>query len=366
MRISIGINSPRNIEAVAAGNGVRAGGWHRGIRVAGRAVLIAADIAHVRIAEQVIIGGVAVLDQCDIIIGDQPAVIAVCGFRELLIGHITDGFCTINGFAYAGNSPISFRCGFRPPHHVGLVKRPASRTRAGGNVANRVIDVSFFIGAIRRGRDHLVGDGRVALRLAVIIAGTGQLIPCRAVLRDLDGTGLRIAVERVAVDHEVDAIFIIRIVRNAIAVELELHIAAGRAERNAHRRIAAGDLGGSIGRNGAIRVGIVTGHVGKAAVNAAPSLAAGILANGQIAVDELRSCAACNCVALRCLEADGECQGVAIVNSNGTSATELHRINAGAYKLPRFIQVLVCGISDLACCVFAVSIIGCKHNVVAR
>lgn len=72
---------------------------------------------------------------------------------------------------------------------------------------------------------------RVVSEIAIIVVGTGQLIPCCAILGNLHSASLRVAVERIAVDHEVNTVGVLFIICDAI-FKLELNEAAERAQRD--------------------------------------------------------------------------------------------------------------------------------------
>ena len=72
---------------------------------------------------------------------------------------------------------------------------------------------------------------RVVSEIVIIVVGASQLVPRCAILGNLHSASLRVAVERIAVDYEVNAVGVLFIICDAI-FKLELNEAAERAQRN--------------------------------------------------------------------------------------------------------------------------------------
>ena len=175
---------------------------------------LAAVDMDIEIAELIIIGGVGVLDQRYAGVGDN-----VVG---LIPGH------AIN----AAPSIAVALSGVRPPSSVGRELRPRA-------VVDLVPDAS-----IRTRSNSLIRNSGIVLADGIIIQRTGQIVPCTGgvaslVAKDLDRASFGVAVERIAVHNEVNAILVGRKVVDR-GSKIHLDIAAGRAEGNAGAFITAG------------------------------------------------------------------------------------------------------------------------------
>lgn len=142
-------------------------------------------------------------------------------------------------------------------------------------------------------RDADVGNVLVPLRAVHIMTGTGQRVPVRSILRNLDNTGFRVADKGVAVDNKVNAVLVVRVIGDqavsavCIRTHVELNVAAGHAEGNAGRDIARA----SAVRRDELRLlasGIDVGVVGEDRAPA-EAVVASELTDGQVTADRLRN-----------------------------------------------------------------------------
>lgn len=70
---------------------------------------------------------------------------------------------------------------------------------------------------------------RVVSEIVIIVVGASQLVPRCAILGNLHSASLRVAVERIAVDYEVNAVGVLFIIFDAV-FKLELNEAAERTQ----------------------------------------------------------------------------------------------------------------------------------------
>ena len=107
--------------------------------------------------------------------------------------------------------------------------------------------------------------------------GTSQCVPCFSIIGNHNTSSLGVALERIAVDNEVDAVGVFRIIYDGSVAHVKLDVAAGHAEGNSGGDIAFKEL-----RLVAVRL-----HVRVVRVKHAPTEAVvtGKLPNRQVAVD---------------------------------------------------------------------------------
>lgn len=116
---------------------------------------------------------------------------------------------------------------------------------------------------------------RAFYEIAIIVSGTGQLIPQLSVLRNLNRRSLRVPREGIAIDDEINAVGILCIVGDAI-IEFELNVAAERTKGNTR--------------------GIQRALANELAIRGAPTAALCKLADRQIADDRAGSFTGCSCL----------------------------------------------------------------------
>ena len=216
-RCAVRLYRPRNVEAIPTLRGGRGG---VGID---RRTIIAAIHMDIRIAKLIVRGGIRVLYPCNAGISHAGAV----------KGGSADGLIAGDG----GRLPHAavVRRGGEPRSGASL-ERPGEWEGNAGIAPVRIRDAVLNIAPAQG-----LGDVHIAKRIGVIVQTSGQLIPGLSIFGDLDRGRLRVAVEGVAVDDEVHAIGIARVIFNIGLVPFAvpqgiLDVAAAGTQGDAGRR----------------------------------------------------------------------------------------------------------------------------------
>ena len=112
------------------------------------------------------------------------------------------------------------------------------------------------------------------------MTGTGQCVPVHTIVGNHHTSRFGVADKGVAVNDEVNAVLVVRIVLNGIVAHVELNITAGHAERNTDGGIAIQELD-------AVAAGLDI-RIVRVKVAPAEAVGAGKLANREVAADVCR------------------------------------------------------------------------------
>ena len=212
------INGPSKVKAIAAGlvGSVRRIGVHSFTVFAGAAVR-----SNVCIAERIVSRRVRICNRRNT--GKSQRVTAKIDGNTAIAGSAT-GRIIFKGSKVCGQREPCCRAA------IGCVQTAEFGGYSAGTLGVNDAGVTQSAG-VKLGETicRIIGG-----KIAFIVVGTGKLIPCSAIDRNLHSASLWVAVERIAVDHKVNAVGIGSLIFDTI-FKVELNKAAERTQRDTGR-----------------------------------------------------------------------------------------------------------------------------------